>query len=68
VAHAFKHAVSTRQERHLKPEEVIQRGRFSRDFSSDFDVIRVTVQGHPEVDLLKTVRQAVIFLREQSHK
>jgi hypothetical protein len=66
VAHAFKHAVSTRrQDRSLKPEEVIRRGGFSRDFSSDFDVIRVTIKGHPDVDLLETVKRAVIFLREK---
>jgi hypothetical protein len=66
VAHAFKHVVSTRRpDRRLKSEEVIRRGGFSRDFSSDFDVIRVTIKGHPEVDLLETVKRAVIFLREK---
>jgi hypothetical protein len=31
----------------------------------DFDVIRVTLKGHPEVDLQETVKRAVIFLREK---
>jgi hypothetical protein len=44
---------------------VIRRGDFSRDFSSDF-VIRVTIKGHPEVDLLETVKRAVLFLREKA--
>ena len=66
VAHAFKHAVTGPPGNRLKSDDVVKHdGAFSSGFSSGFDRHRVTVQGHPEMDLLDTVKRAVAFLREQ---
>jgi len=66
IAHAFKHAVTEPPGNWLKSDDVVKHnGAFSRDFSSDSDRHRVTVQGHPEIDLLDTVKRALAFLRDQ---
>ena len=66
IAHAFKHAVTEPPGNRLKSDDAVKHnGAFSRDFSSDSDRHRVTVQGHPEIDLLDTVKRALAFLRDQ---
>ncbi len=69
VAHAFKHVVAHgRPEERLRSHDVIRhRGAFSSGFSTGFDVSRVTIADRPEINLLDTVRRAVIFIRENGH-
>jgi hypothetical protein len=67
VAHVFKHAVTGPRGNEFLSDGVVRHGgAFSSGFSSGFDVTRVTVQGHPDINLLETVKRAVIFLREKA--
>jgi hypothetical protein len=67
VAHAFKHVVSGNpQKPNLKSDEVVKRGGAFQAGTFDplaFDVGAVTISDRPAVNLLRTVKQAVQFLR-----
>ena len=67
VAHVFKHAiVGDRTKPRLTAKGVVsQKGVFDPKIfdPSVFDVGAVTLKDKPEVDLLRTVKRAVKFLR-----
>jgi hypothetical protein len=70
VAHAFKHVISGNpQKPNLKSDEVIKRrGAFQAGVFDPlaFDVGAVTLVDRPAVNLLRSVKQAVQFLRNYS--
>jgi hypothetical protein len=67
AAQAFKHVVSDgRDDEKVQESDLIEhRGEFSSDFSRDFDVDLVYIDGHKDQDLTELLNNVAEFLRTQ---